>query len=163
MVSSKKAKFINPPNHLKMKVGGGGIPEERIEEAQMLINTFETDFRPEARKLTRSLENATQSALRHIANDTEVDKEELIFPVMQLKANGGMFRYQLLTDVADICLQFMEAVNDYNEEAIEIIKAHENTIQVILKNNLRGDGGAEGYALVRELHQACKRYFKKYP
>ena len=162
MPDTKKVKFINPPNHLKMKVGGGGIPEERIKQAQQLMDTYEVDFRPEAQKLVKNLTKATQAALQNTGSTTEINRDHMVFPIMQLKANGGMFKYQLLTDVADICLQFMESVTDYNKEAIDIIKAHENTIQIILKNDLRGDGGAEGYALIQELHQACKRYFKKY-
>lgn len=81
---------------------------------------------------------------------------------MQLKANGGMFHYQLISDVADICLQFVESIKEYDAEVLEIIEAYENTIDVILENKLRGDGGPEGYELVMELHKACKRYFKKH-
>ena len=81
---------------------------------------------------------------------------------MHLKANGGMFQYHLISDIADICLQFLEAIEEYNDEAIEIIKAHEQTIQIILDNKLKGNGGKEGYELVKELHQACSRYFKKH-
>lgn len=162
MAEQKKARFITPPNRLKMKVGGGGIPEERLERAQMLMDTYEVDFRPVAAKLLGSLETATKTALTDLAKNKALDKDKMVFPIMQLKANGGMFQYRLLSDVADICLQFMEAVNDYNKDAVEIIQAHENAIHVIIKNDLKGDGGAEGYALVQELHEACNRYFKKY-
>jgi len=162
MRNKAKARFINPPNRLKMKVGGGGIPESRIQQAQQIIHNFEMDFRPEAKKLAATLDKATNDAVANIKQNQTINKEQMIHPIMQLKANGGMFKYRLLTDVADICLQFMEAVNDYNDEAIEIIKAHENAIQMIIQNDLKGDGGQEGYALVQELHKACARYFKKY-
>ncbi len=162
MTSSKKVRFINPPNRLKTKVGNGGIPQDRIDRAQLLMNDFDANFRPIARKLASNLGKATQDAIQHIDQNKEFDRDRLVLPIMQLKANGGMFKYSLLTDVADICLQFMESINEYNKEAIDIIKAHENAIQIILKNDLRGDGGQEGYNLVQELHQACTRYFKKY-
>ena len=162
MADNQDVKFINPPNRLKMKVGGGGIPEERIERAQIIMEDFKTDFSPVAQELAIDLQKATKKALKDLESKKSLNKDKMVFPIMQLKANGGMFKYQLLTDVADICLQFMEAVNDYNAEAIEIIKAHENTINIILQNDLKGDGGQEGYALVQELHKACKRYFKKY-
>lgn len=162
MSDSSKAKFITPPNRLKSKVGSGGISEERLRRAQIIMDDFEVDFRPVANEMADTLEKATNTALKELAKNKTPDRDKLVFPVMQIKANGGMFKYQLLTDVADICLQFMEAVDEYNKEAIEIIKAHESTIMVILKNDLRGDGGKEGYALVQELHEACQRYFKKY-
>ena len=162
MQNSSNVKYINPPNHLKMKVGGGGIPEDRIDRAQKMIETFQADFRPEANAFLIQLSNATNAALKNIGTNKKPDNDNMIIPIMQLKANGGMFQYQLLTDVADICLQFMEAIDEYNEEAIDIIKAHENAINIIIKNDLKGDGGQEGYVLVQELHQACNRYFKKY-
>ncbi|MCB9983307.1 MAG: hypothetical protein H6861_06505 [Rhodospirillales bacterium] len=162
MKNKQNVRFITPPNRLKMKAGGGGIPESRIQQAQQVINDFEMDFRPEARKLAEILDKATNDAIQSIKNKKAFNKDRMIHPIMQLKANGGMFKYRLLTDVADICLQFMEAVNHYNTEAIEIIKAHENAIHVIINNDLKGDGGQEGYILVQELHKACTRYFKKY-
>jgi len=162
MTSSKKARFINPPNRLKIKVGDGGIPENRLERAQIIMNEFKADFRPVARNLAADLSKATKEALHNIDENKEFEKDKMIFPIMQLKANGGMFKYRLLTDVADICLQFMESMTDYNKEAVEIIKAHENAIQIIIKSDLKGDGGKEGHDLVQELHQACTRYFKKY-
>lgn len=162
MIPTTKVKFINPPNRLKMKAGGGGVPEERIAHAQIVMDDFEADFLPIATELTENLSNATQAALKKIKQNKDFDKSEIINPIMQIKANGAMFKYNLLTDIADICLQFMETVNDYNKEAITIIRAHEKAIQAIIKNNLKGDGGKEGYTLVQELHLACTRYFKKY-
>lgn len=161
-MSQSKAKFIKPPNHLKAKAGGGGIPEERLQQAQTFINDNKTDFTPVAKDLIAQLENASDEALRDIEKNQPVTKDSMVIPAMQIKASGGLFGYQLLTDVADICLQFMEAVNEYNAETIEIVNAHENAMNIIINNELRGSGGKQGYALVQELHKACKRYFKKY-
>lgn len=162
MNKHENVKFINPPNRLKMKAGGGGIPKSHIEQAQKVIENFEMDFRPEAKKLVQILDDATNAAIKSIKAGNKINKDEMIHPIMQLKANGGMFKYRLLTDVADICLQFMEALNDYTPDAVEIIKAHENAINIIINNDLKGDGGQAGYVLVQELHKACTRYFKKY-
>lgn len=126
------------------------------------MNDFEADFRPFASALATNLNQATNDAIEKISQNKGFNKEKMVLPIMQIKANGSMFKYDLLTDVADICLQFMESINDYNTEAIDIIKAHENAIQTIIKNNLKGDGGKEGYTLIQELHKACTRYFKKY-
>ncbi len=162
MSNAKKPKFITPPNHLKAKTGSGGIPKTRIDAAQNNIDTYEIDFAPIAKSLTQNLSEAIKAANDNIAHKKPTNKSALIIPIMQIKANGGMFCYQLLSDVADICLQFLEALDDYNKEALDIVKAHENVILIIIKNNLHGDGGSEGYALVQELHKATKRYFKKF-
>ncbi len=158
----KKARFIHPPNTLKEKAGSGGIPENLIRNAQVVMESFNSDFRPEARRLVAALDLALKEALRALQNGEQFNRDALVAPVMQLKAGGGMFKYELISDVADICLQFMESVAEYNEDTFDVIKIHKTTIQTILGNNLRGNGGPEGYALVQELHKACMRYFKRH-
>jgi hypothetical protein len=156
----KKPRFIKPPNIFKQKVGTGGIDETLLEKSQEVINKTEFDFIPYAQQFLKELSEFAQQAR---SNDNfKAAKEKMIGPVMQLKANGGMFQYHLVSDVADIALQFLESVEVGNEDTFDVIRAHENTINVIIKNKLKGDGGREGYALIKELDNACQRYFSKY-
>jgi hypothetical protein len=157
----KKVRFIKPPNVLKNKVGTGGIDEKLLEKSQETISNTEVDFIPFAKQFLKQLADFTAQA--QISNEEFKEaKEKIIGPVMQLKANGGMFRYQLLSDVADIALQFLESIETCNNDTFDVIKAHEKTLQVIIANKLKGDGGPAGYALIKELDQACQRYFSKY-
>lgn len=158
----KKVRFIRPPNTLKEKAGSGGVPESLIRQAQTVIEKFESDFRPEAESLIKALAAALKDAEAAVSGGQAFNRDVLVAPVMQLKAGGGMFKYELISDVADICLQFMENVAEYNADTFDVIKIHKATIQTILGNNLRGNGGPEGYALVQELHKACMRYFKRH-
>lgn len=158
----KKARFINPPNKLRQKIGTGGIDESLLTKSQNYIETnTEVDFTPVAKDFLQKLARVTRDIKAGKINGKDAIAA-MIGPVMQLKANGGMFRYQLLSDVADIALQFLEKVDEINKDGFELIDAHEKTIQVIIANGLRGDGGSEGYALVKELDQARVRYFDKY-
>lgn len=81
---------------------------------------------------------------------------------MQLKANGGMFQYQLISEIAALALHFLENVETVNDDALQVVDVHAKTIHIIIANDLKGDGGKEGYALVKELEKACKRFFGKY-
>ena len=162
MESKQKAKFITPPNRLKILAGSGGLSKAIIAKAQAQMDLFEVDFSPEALKLVTKVEEASKSILKAVNQNEKPDEEQIIVPVMQLKANAGQFKYQLISDVADICLQFLEHIEEYNEDALEVIAAHQRTIHIIINNKLTGDGGEEGYALVQELHQASQRYFNKY-
>lgn len=159
----QKVRFINPPNKLKAKVGSGGIDTKRLEKAQDYINNNKTDFIPHAGAFLEKLTNAnTNIENNQDGGDNQIDRDILVESVMQLKANGGMFKYQLVSDVADICLNFVENLQDFNADACAVVKAHENTIKLIMQNKLTGDGGAEGTALLKELDNACERYFTKY-
>lgn len=159
--ASRKVRFINPPNKLKLKVGTGGIDESVLDKSQNFINTVKLDFIPYAKEFLAEFSKHAKAA-KNKNSDTEEAKNKIISPVMQLKANGGMFQYQMVSDVADIALQFLEALDEINDDAYDVLLAHENTIKIIIANDLKGDGGKEGYALVKELDQACKRYFSKH-
>ncbi|MCK5284079.1 MAG: hypothetical protein KAJ86_00685 [Alphaproteobacteria bacterium] len=159
--STGKVRFINPPNTLKIKVGTGGLNDATIKRSQSYINDVKVDFAPYAKQYLEELEKQSALLQKGAQNNAEL-KEKIIAPIMQLKAHGGMFKYQLLSDVADIALQFLEAINEINDDASNILNAHKNTMKIIVKNNLTGNGGSEGGKLIRELDKACKRYFLKH-
>lgn len=156
----KKAKFTKPPNIFKKKVGSGGINEVLLVKSQEAIDKSAFDFTPYARQFLEQIAAAVKAAKSK--DDVKDAKEKLIAPIMQLKANGGMFRYQLLSDIANIALQFLESVEEINGDTFDVIKAHENTLKIIITNKLLGRGGREGTALITELENACQRYFTKY-
>ncbi len=158
-LGSKKVRFIKPPNKLKAKVGTGGIDPKLLEKAQEQINKNTVDFVPIANDLLAKL-SIQKEALKK--DQSKKNTENVIESIMQLKANGGMFRYQLVSEIADSCLHFIENIEEFNNDAFIVLEAHENTIKIILKNKLTGDGGKEGYALVKELNKASERYFSKH-
>lgn len=158
----KKVRFMTPPNTLKQKVGSGGLDPLVIARSQDIIDSFEIDFMPYAQRYLEQLEAHTTKAIESNDNSPEL-KGKISVPVMELKANGGMFHYELLSDVANIALRFLDAIDELNKDALEVIKAHETTIKIIIKNDLKGDGGKEGDALINELDKACRRYFSKHP
>lgn len=155
----KKAKFITPPNKLKAKVGNGGLPDSVLEKAQNYINNNQVDFIPQAKIF---LDSAKAESIKALEDGMQFDRNKLSLPTMQLKANGGMFRYPLLSEVANICLNFIEKIERMDENAYKVIRAHENAINIIIKHNFHGSGGKEGSALVKELEDVCKRYFSKH-
>lgn len=156
---SAQPKFITPPNKLKAKVGGGGIAPERIKQAQSFINNNSVDFIPHAKTF---LDLVTEFAVEAKNSRENFDRNKLADPIMQLKANGGMFKYALISQVADICLRFVEAINEMNDDAYQVIQAHVNTISIIINNKMTGHGGKEGTALIKELEKACFRYIEKH-
>lgn len=163
MQKSRKPRFINPPNIFKKKVGNGGFDEKLVVKSQNYIDTINVDFVPYAENFLREFSAAVSDAAQNPDKFHKM-RDKIVRPVMMLKANGGMFQFSLVTEVADIALQFLEAIDPdaVNDETFDVLRAHENTLKVIITNKLRGDGGREGYALVKELDQACKRYFTKY-
>ncbi len=159
----KKPRFIKPPNKLKAKVGGGGFDEKLVVKSQEHIDKPKMDFLPYAQKFLQDFSALVEEASKSEENFRTL-REKLVRPVMQLKANGGMFQYPLITEVADIALQFLEDINldNINSETFEILRAHENALKMIVSRNLKGDDRPEGAILLKELNRASERYFSKY-
>jgi len=157
--TAQKPEFIKPPNKLKAKVGAGGIAPERIKNAQNYINNNTVDFLPYANTFIDLVKELTEKAKK---SRDHYNRDELSDPIMQLKANGGMFKYPLISDVADICLKFVEVIEEMNDDAYVVIMAHVRTIEIITNKHMTGNGGAEGQALIKELQQVCTRYLSRY-
>lgn len=160
----RKAEFIKPPNILKAKVGSGGLSEAILEKAQKLLETNTVDFQPLAEiylgSLMKGIEFAKDSP--H-AEDSEYIIATMLYPGMQLKANGGMFHYPLVTSIADKLIQFLEVIERPDIEAVEIVLAFHTTMRAVVLGRIKGDGGRHGQELMRALHDACVRYFEKNP
>lgn len=162
--ANRKPRFINPPNKLKVKVGHGGIDEKLLEKADEFIKVCEIDFKPIAEDLLKNLKATVQAARESQTPESQkIANDNLSNAIMQLKANGGMFRYQLISEIAALALHFLDHITELNDDALTVIDVHAKTLNSIISNNLAGDGGKHGYALVKELEHACTRYFNKYP
>ncbi len=160
----RKAEFIRPPNTLKAKVGSGGVSETILAKAQAVLENNTVDFRPLAEMYLENLLKGVDKARTLTQKD---DRENVIshilYPAMQLKANGGMFHYNLVTKIADKLVQFLEVIEELDLAAIEIILAYHATLRAIILGGIKGDGGTHGQELLEALDDACTRYFDKKP
>ncbi len=159
--SKSKAKFITPPNILRQKIGYGGLPTAQLEKAQTFLEKVEVNFPLIAKRFLSALADAVKGARSGKLN---TDDALLVMTdaAMELKANGGMFGYRLVTEISGVILNFLETIDELNDDALDLIEAHYQTLNVIVANDLKGTGGKEGRALAQELYDACNRYYKKY-
>jgi hypothetical protein len=160
----RKAEFFSPPNHLKMKVGNGGLTENILNRAQALLENNSVDFTPLAEMYLDAMMKGIEQARTPAPElSQEMMIGAILFPGMQLKANGGMFHYDLVTQIADRFIQFMEAIERIDSDSLEIIIAFHTTIRAIILGRIKGDGGKRGEELMTALIDACRRYFEKHP
>ena len=160
----RQAEFITPPNTLKQKVGYGGLSEDILNKAQKLLEENTVDFQPLATVYLASLMKGIEMAKGYSdADDTEQVIANMLYPAMQLKANGGMFHYSLVTSISDRMIQFLEVIKEPDIEVVEIVLAFHTTIMAIIQGKITGDGGERGEDLLGALTQACMRYFDKHP
>lgn len=158
---SRKAKVIKADNKLKQKAGYGEISEKQIQVAETVIQENVVDFKEIALQSLAELQKAILAAKKSHNMDHLV--HDLTNPVMELKANGPMFKYELVGNLASVMLSFLEHIESPDSDALEIIEAHEKTLSAIVGKGMKGHGGTLGQQLVKELEDACARYYRKNP
>lgn len=160
-MTKKKPTYFEPPNTLKKKVGDGGIPSYLIKRCQEYLESCPVDFTPYATRHLDELSDIKSKIDTHkIDDETGLLKTTNI--IMQLKSNGSMFHYQLISMISDVMLRFMENVKVANTDFTDILGMYNKILEIILTKHLTGNGGREGYSLTQELHSACLRYYSKY-
>lgn len=160
----RHAEFINPPNLLKAKVGSGGLNDSILEITQLLLEKQTEKFEPLAELYLTQLQVGIDRVVnKKFSDDPENLIAGILFPAMQIKSNGGMFGYPLVTDIGDMLIHFLEVIEEPDKECLEIVLAFHSTLKLVIKGEIRTGGGAEGKALKKALHGACQRYFNLYP
>jgi len=155
-----RAEKIVPPNVLKKKAGSGGFDKKKIEKAQELIEHNEIDFTPVARELLDEIGHIVDHIHSGKMNG-ETAIESLLFPAMQLRAQGGMFQYPLVSKICNVLINFLEAVKAPDDDAMDIVVAHQRALVTVLSKDMKGKNFS-GDNLCKALSDACTRYYKKY-
>lgn len=158
MAESSKAKVIKANRMLQAKVGSGPLDEKTVEKCQEVIDKNDVDFTPLAKQYLDQLAVAIQKAK---GQEIQLDEAVALMtqPVMELKANATIFKYDLIGNLANVMLSFLEAVRELDKTVLEIVDAHHKTLSAIVAKKMKGDGGKYGKHLEHELKDACKRYF----
>lgn len=158
----RQAEFIEPETTLKEKVGSGGLSSEIISKAQAVIEENTVDFLPIGQKHLTSLHEGihlAQTQREHVDNESLIST--MLYPTMQLKANGGMFHYPLVSIISGRFIQFLEVIKTLDDDALEIIDAFYTALRALVVGQVKGDGGKSGADLYEALNDACYRYFSR--
>lgn len=173
----RKAEFIRPPHNLKAKVGSGGLSDEILNKAQELLEENTVDFIPLAEmyldSLLKGIEKAKEQNNRRKNSKKESDQgpdsskeyiiSAMLYPAVQLKANGAMLKYPLVTRIANRLVHFLEVLAETDEDALEIVQAFYTAIRAVIAGRVTGNAGETGQELFSALDNACLRYFNRAP
>lgn len=158
---TNKPNIIKADKSLQQKVGTGSLNTDDVKNMQSAIDNNDFDFAPIGLKFLDQLLDVIQKTKTSKDTDLNEFKDGLIGPVMQLKANAAIFKFSLIGDLANIMLSFLETINQLDKDAVAIVEAHHSTLNAIITKNIRGDGGQVGRMMVKELKEACTRYYAK--
>ena len=151
-------KKIKADRELQKKVGiGRKIDPWLVTQSERVLEGISINFIPIAQTFLREFKIAIEAAEKAKTPSKKI-REDLIFSVMQLKANAHVFKYSLIGELSGTTLNFLESCADIDDLILEILNAQHSTISHLVNTNAKGDGGEEGEALKEELRLAYKRY-----
>ena len=157
---SQRAEMVVPPNQLKEKAGSGGFEKAVLVKAEEQIENNTVDFQPIAATLLSQMEKALSNA-RSGAAKGEAAVQAIMAPAMQLKAQGTMFHYPLVSEISDILVNFLETMTSIDKDILDIVTVHKTSIMVALSDQVKGDDGDKiGKKLCDALYDSCERYHK---
>ena len=156
---SEQTKLVKPENKLKKKVGNGGFKESDLIKAQSMIENNTIDFKPIAIGLLAEL----KAALSEVELGKTKGKEalgQILYPLMQLRAQGSLFHYPVITSISDIIVDFLDGVGVLDDDVVEIVVGYQKSLQAILTLGIKDDANPVGKDLRKALTEACQRYKK---
>ncbi len=156
----KAARIIKADLMLRAKIGTGSLDPAVIMRCQNVMEKNDIDFSPIAKEYLNQLSEALEQVKNNIVSGRSAI-QALTEPVMQLKANAKIFHYELIGNLANIMLNFLEHIKELDSTALEIVEAHHKTLSIIISQKMTGKGSVLGKKLEDELKNACKRYAQK--
>jgi CheY-like chemotaxis protein len=150
------------PNTLKGKLGRGSqatfeLPLELLEQAEQELERVALDFHDWAKDYLSRLTRLIGEADSDPAYRRRVF-QEINDIAHELRGQGGLFGYPLMTTLALSLFEATEPGAPDDDNSVAIIKAHVDAMRVVVRDQVKEDGGDVGRALLESLSQAIQRH-----
>lgn len=153
--------YFRLPNSLKDRVGGmgksgpGEIPDGLLEEAEEKLERAALDFTEWAATYLANLSNLCAEALMHDGRRKKYF-DEINTLAHELRGQGGTFGYPMISQVGKMLYECTGDGCREDDNAVEIVKAHIDTMRAVIREKIAGDGGKIGKELIAGLKQSVE-------
>lgn len=162
-----KVRYYRFKNQLKEKTAGLGlepgavidIDPAALARAQAALEEMIEDYPDWVKTLLHKLSEEHRRAV-DTPHERRAQFEKIRRIAHDMKGQGGTFNYPLITDFSDSLYNFTGPTAGMSDHHVEIIKAHIDSMRVVINERLQGDGGQGGQALKIGLQQAIEKYMK---
>jgi hypothetical protein len=153
-----QAQFIQPPNTLRLKVGGGarfgGIDMNAIAKAEAALKSLSSQFSQwlddEITKLDASREAIKADGY------TTATAEALYLRAHDLKGLGSTYEYPIITRIAGSLCKLTDEPERRMQAPLFLIDAHIDAIKAAVRGEIKDDAHPVGRALAEELESRVK-------
>jgi len=158
-MAEDKLEIFNPPNVLKKKVGTdslGAIDLEALEKAEEVIASLADSYLDSVTDDFRNIDEAFKQ-LEAATGDRKEELMGVFQEALNLKAQGGSFGYDLMTAIGYELCHFIEKLDKAGPKEVEAIKLHINAMNLVITNDIKGNGGEVGEKMLAGLQQVCDK------
>ncbi len=160
-----KALKITPLNRLKNKVGGnmnseapGQFDPRLVAAASGAVEKLRPPYKDQTSNDLKRLHDLVRAAAT-VSSDGRADYMRQIASVaLNIQGLGNTFGYELMTQFGRSLRRFSERLESATDEQLLIVRAHIDTMRLVMARDIRGDGGAVGKELWSTLEKAMARY-----
>lgn len=163
--SKKKVWVLRLPKRLKSKLATGSDSNEppfdpaAIEAAEKKITEMEGDYADWVKDRIHDLIQAHHRAIEE-PERSHVHMEEIHKIAHELRGQGGMFGYPLMTQFGKSLYECTQKGTYVTPQLLDLINAHIDLIRVVMREKVKGDGGQVGQQLLKSLSEAKAKHAK---
>lgn len=162
-----KVRYYRFKNKLKDKTAGLGVDSQAVNaldpeamaRAEAALSEMSEEYPDWVKTIIDKLAAQHRSAV-DTPHERRGSFEKIRRIAHDMKGQGGTFGYPLITDFASSLYDFTGPNVGMTDNHVEIIKAHIDSMRVVINERIEGDGGENGQLLKKGLHQAIEKYTK---
>ncbi len=161
MADSEKPQIITPPNTLKAKAAAGGpnaVDPDALERAEQVIANMADSYLDWVEEDLKKISVAFDCLVAG-SDDREADLKKVFEIAHDMKGQGGSFGFELITAVGNNLCRLLERFDDSVQPQVqnESIRIHIDAMKLIISSRMRGDGGAQGTAILDGVQQMVEK------
>lgn len=153
------AQIIQPPNTLRLKVGGGrfgGIDPAAIAKAEAALKNLSSQFSQWLNDELVKLD-AARAAVRDRGYTPETS-EGIYLRAHDLKGLGTTYEYPLITRIAASLCRMTDTAEARAKAPLFLIDAHIDAIKACVRDEIKDENHPVGRALAEELEGKVKEH-----
>ena len=153
-----EARIIRPPNTLKAKLGSGAGTSLDIilADAEKALESMENQYKEWLADYIASLETALATAQGTTPPDPEAITR-IRKTAHEIKGQGATFGYPLLSEAGYLLFRLTDQPSEQAAQWLELIAAFINFMGLIVREDIRGNGGKKESQLLAALEAATKK------
>ncbi len=160
MSTNPQAQVIQPPNNLKMKVGGGrfSLDADAVARAEAALKSLSGQF---AQWLQDELDKLDAARAEVKSKGMLPETSEVLYMrAHDLKGLGATYEFPLVTRLAASLCRLIDNPDTRTRAPLNLIDAHIDSIKAAVRDDIRTDQHPVGKALADELELRVREYQK---